>query len=94
MVGFAIGAACGVIQFWLLSRFTKLITTGKVEAKAVALGLLQFLLPVGVLVATAFIIRQELLWAGIGIVAALLTAAIIKFVLNNRKQGGRKDDAS
>lgn len=91
MIGLAIGVVSGGIQFWLLSKFTRLISTGKISARAVALGLLQFFMPMLVLVGTAFIIRQDLLWAGIGIIVSLLAGAVIKFVLNIRKRRGRSD---
>jgi len=39
----------------------------------------------------AFIIRQDILWAGIGITASLLISAVTKYVLNTRKLRGRED---
>lgn len=91
MIGLAVGLVAGGIQFWLLSKFTKHISAGQINKKSITLGLLQFFLPMGVLVGTAFIIRQQLLWAGIGITAALLLGAVISFILNKRKARGRED---
>ena len=91
MIGLAIGIVAGGCQFWLLSKFTKLVSMGKLSPKCLALGLLQFFLPMGVLVGTAFIIRQDILWAGIGITASLLIGAVTKYVLNTRKLRGRED---
>ena len=91
MIGLAIGVVAGGVQFWLLSKFTKLISTGQISKKSIALGLLQFFLPMGVLIGIAFIIRQDLMWAGIGIVASLLIGAVTSFVINKRKLRGRED---
>jgi hypothetical protein len=91
LVGLLIGIVAGAFQFWLLSKFTKLISAGHISAKSIALGLLQFFLPMGVLIGMAFIIRQDILWAGIGITASLLISAVTKYVLNTRKLRGRED---
>ena len=91
VIGLAVGVVAGGVQFWLLSKFTKLISTGQISKKCIAFGLLQFFMPMGVLVGTAFIIRQDLMWAGIGIAASLLIGAVISFVFNKRKLRGRED---
>jgi len=91
MIGFVIGVISGGVQFWLLSKFTKLISAGKLSGAAIALGFLQFFMPMVILLGVAFTIRQELLWAGVGIVASLLICAVIKFVFNTRKRRGGGD---
>lgn len=91
LIGLAIGVVAGGFQFWLLSKFTKLISTGQINKKCIALGILQFFLPMGVLVGVAFILRQDILWAGVGITASLLIGAVTRFVLNTRKTRGRED---
>ncbi len=89
MIGLLIGAASGVLQFWLLARFVRAITAGSVNIKNMLLGLAQFFLPVGVLIGVAFIRREELLWAGVGIAGALLIGAVFKYWVLARKTGGR-----
>lgn len=90
MIGLAIGIIAGGLQFWLLSQFTKLVSLGKLSPKCLALGLLQFFLPMGVLIGVAFIIRQDILWAGIGIAATLIISAVTKFVRTSLKVRGRE----
>ncbi len=89
MIGLLIGIVSGVFQFWLLSKFTKGLTTGKVDIRTALFGLVQFLLPIGILAGTAFLRRQDLLWTASGIVAALIIAAVFKYVVFARKTKGR-----
>ena len=89
MIGLSIGVVSGVFQFWLLSKFTKGISTGTVNISYMLLGLVQFLLPIGVLVGVAFLRRQDILWAGVGITGALLISAFLKYVVGARKTRGR-----
>ena len=89
MIGLLIGIVSGVFQFWLLTIFTKGITSGTVDIRHILLGLIQFFLPVGVLTGVAFLRRDELLWAGIGIAGALLIGAFVKYLVNARKTRGR-----
>lgn len=92
MIGLAIGIVAGGVQFWLLSKFTKLISQGQINIKCITIGIFQFFLPMGVLLGMALIIRQELMWAGIGIAASLLIGSVIKFILDSRKTRGREDN--
>ncbi len=89
MIGLFIGIASGVFQFWLLLKFTTGITAGVVNIRHVLLGLVQFFIPIGVLVGVAFFRRQDLLFAGIGIAGALLISAFLKYAVNARKTRGR-----
>ncbi|SHH78434.1 hypothetical protein SAMN02745823_01013 [Sporobacter termitidis DSM 10068] len=91
MIGLGVGIVSGCIQFWLLTKFTTGITTGKLSAKSLFFGLLQFVLPMGVLVAMAFIKRSDLLWTAVGIVGSLIICAVSKFVINTRRTRGRED---
>lgn len=91
MVGAIIGLITGAAMFWLLSKFTASITTGKSIMKGILFGMASFLLPTVVLVAMAFIIRPDLLWTAIAITVALMGSAIIKYVLSMRKTRGRED---
>lgn len=92
MIGFFVGIVAGAFQFWLLSKFTKAITSGSFSTKNVLFGLVQFFLPLGVLVGIAFLRRQDLLWAGIGIICSLIFGAIAKYFINTRKLRGREDN--
>lgn len=92
MIGLFIGIVAGAFQFWMLSIFTKAITSGLFSTKSVLFGLLQFFLPLGVLIGIAFIRRQDLLWAGIGITGSLIISAIAKYFINARKLRGRENN--
>ncbi len=94
MIGFAVGVAAGAIQFWLLSKFTGHVTGGGLTPHAVLLGLLQLLLPLGVLIAVAFLWRQDLLFAGIGISGALMGGLLVRIILIRlkKKAGEEKND--
>lgn len=92
MIGLFIGIAAGLIQFWLLSKFTKLITRGSMNPKCLLLGFSQFFLPMLVLIGVAFIRRQDLLLAAVGITATLVFGAITKNVINKRRSRGREDN--
>jgi hypothetical protein len=89
MIGFAVGVVAGVLQFWLLSKFVNMVTGGSFNIKGVALGLIQFFLPVIILVGVGFLLREELLFCGIGIAAALLISSTAKFIAHTRKLKGR-----
>lgn len=92
MIGLAVGIIAGVIQYWLLSRFTAYISKGEMHIKGILLGMLQFFLPMGVLVGIAFVKQSYLLWTAIGITVSLLLCAIIKNLINTRKMRGREDN--
>jgi hypothetical protein len=89
MIGLLIGIVSGVFQFWLLIKFVNAITAGTVDIKNMLLGLAQFFLPLGVLVGVAFLRREDLLWAGLGIAGVLLIGAVMKYRVFARKTGGR-----
>ena len=89
MIGLLIGVAAGVLQFWLLTKFVKGLTTGAVDISYILLGLVQFILPLGILVGVAFIRREDLLWAGTGIAGALIVGAVLKYIVFARKTRGR-----
>ncbi len=89
MIGLAVGVVSGVFQFWLLTKFTKGLTTGFVDISNILLGLAQFLLPMAVLVGVAFLRRQDLIWAATGIAGALIVGAVLKYVVFARKTRGR-----
>ena len=86
LLGLIIGAASGFVQFCLLAKFTKAATGGAMSKKAVLFGVCQFFLPIAVLLGCAFLLRDALLWAAVGMAAVLIIGAFVKFILT-KKQG-------
>ena len=84
LLGVAIGVVSGVMQFFLLLKFTGSITGGKFSGKTVLFAITQFLFPFAILLLCAFFLNEELLMVGIGIAAALITCAVIRFILVSR----------
>ena len=85
MLGFSIGAVSGVVQFLLLSKFTRSATGGKFNNKTVLFAVCQFLLPLGVLVGCAFLLREALIWTGAGIAGSLIVCAVVHFIIARKK---------
>jgi hypothetical protein len=91
MIGLAIGVAAGGVQFWLLSKFTARITSGAgMNLQATFFFIMQFLLPLGALIAVGFLRRSDLLPAALGIIGALIVGAILKYVIITRKTRGHR----
>ncbi|MCL2152689.1 MAG: hypothetical protein FWH57_07010 [Oscillospiraceae bacterium] len=90
MLGFFIGAASGVIQFWLLSRFTGAVTSSQVQfnKRFILLAVSQILFPMVILACCALLLRQSLLWTGVSMAASLIICAIARF-LSTFLQHGR-----
>lgn len=84
VIGLLIGAALGVVQFFMLQAFTARVTAG--EANVVALGLAQWVLPFAALIIVAFVYRDILLWTGIGMAGALTLASITKLLTGRRNK--------
>ncbi|MDR2357968.1 MAG: hypothetical protein LBD92_07815 [Oscillospiraceae bacterium] len=93
MAGFLIGVVTGGAHFWLLSRFTRAVTGGGLTGGAALLGVAQFLLPLAVLLAVAFVRREMLLTAGAGMAAALIGCALARFAVARARKRGEKKDA-
>ena len=87
MIGFVIGAATGVVQFRMLSRFTYSVTHGAITVKAVLFGVSQFFLPLAVLLSCALLIPRGLLWSGVGMSAALIVSAAVWYILAVKRRG-------
>jgi len=91
LLGFVVGAASGILQFWLLSVFTAAATGGNAAAgskfnyKTVLFAVLQFLLPLLVLLACALLLFESLLWAGVGMAASLIICAVARFLISRRQ---------
>ena len=95
MLGLAIGAASGVIQFYLLMKFTGSITGGKLGGKTVLFAITQFLFPFAVLLLCAFFLNESLMMIGIGMAAALIISAVVRYILVSKtkpdtKRSGKK----
>jgi len=82
MLGFIIGAISGAVQFWLLSKFTGAITRNKdkVKRRTILFALIQFLMPFAVLVVVAFLLPGYLMLTAIGMAAALVVSAIVRYI--------------
>lgn len=91
MIGLVFGIAAGAVQFWLLSKFTRHVTGGGITPLTVLFGFLQLLLPFGVLLAVAFLRRQDLLLAGVGISGALIGGLFVRFILVRLKKRAGED---
>ncbi|NLT13537.1 MAG: hypothetical protein GXY05_04265 [Clostridiales bacterium] len=91
MIGLAVGIAAGAVQFWLLTKFTRYVTSGGITPFVVMLGFLQLLLPFGALLAVAFLRRQDLLLAGVGISGALIGGLFVRFLLMRLKKKAGED---
>ena len=90
MWGILIGIASGALQYFLLLKFTKIITGGKFSSKAVVFGITQFLLPFAVLVLSAILLgdvlgENFLMWIGIGMAVSLITCAVIRFIIVSKR---------
>jgi hypothetical protein len=85
LLGFIIGSASGVVQFWMLSKFVGSVISGNLNTNAVLFAVSQFLLPLITLLSCGLLISQSLLWAGIGMAASLIVGSIIKFLSGYKK---------
>lgn len=94
LIGLAVGVISGGFQFWLLTKLTKHITSGEMAPKYMLMGVLQFFLPLGVLVGIAFLRRQDLLLTAIGITGALVIGAVTKniILIRNKRKGGDNNE--
>jgi len=87
-LGFVIGAVSGTVQFFLLSKFTGAVTGGKSGKRTVLFAVTQFLLPFAVLLSCAFLLSDGLLLVGIGMAAALIVCAAVRFFITSRAAKG------
>lgn len=85
--GFFIGLAAGLVHFYVLSRFTAMVTGGSFTMRTAALGIVQFLIPMAALLLCALLLRGQLLWAGIGMAGTLITSSTVKLILTGRRKG-------
>ena len=84
MLGFLIGAVSGVIQFYLLLKFTTSVSGGKISGRTVIFAITQFLFPFAVLLLCALFLNENLMWVGIGMAASLIISAVVKFVFMSK----------
>lgn len=81
MIGFVVGLVSGAAQFWMLLKFTQAVTGGTLSVKTALFGAFQFLVPLAVLFGCALLIRDDLLWAGVGMSCSLLGSAVTRFIM-------------
>jgi len=86
MLGFISGFVCGLIQFFLLRRFARSVTSG--GKPAIGLGLMQLLLPAALLMGCAFFMPANLVWAATGIVCPLIGGALLHFFVSGKRRDG------
>ena len=79
-IALAVGLVTGAIQFFLLFKFVNNVTGDGIGKKTLLFALTQFLFPFAVLIICAFLLPDNLLWVGIGIAAALIVFAVVRFV--------------
>lgn len=80
-----IGAVAGAVAFVLLGKVTTAILSG--DATRAALPMLGNLaIIIGVLLGTAFIASDYLVWMGIGLAPGLLICAVIRVLRQQRKR--------
>ncbi|MGI6175757.1 MAG: hypothetical protein ACOYJC_06305 [Christensenellales bacterium] len=87
MAGFIMGTCCGLVQLWLLGKFTKAVTQGK-NIRVIFI-ILKILLLTLMLLLCALFIRDQLAWAAAGITAGLVLGAFGQFIwyhAQNRKK--------
>jgi len=80
IVAVAVGIATGAVQFFLLYKFVTSVTGGRTGIKTLIFAVTQFLFPFAILVILAFLLPNNLIWAGVGIAASLITSAILRFI--------------
>lgn len=80
VIGFIIGIIAGFVQFLMLFKFTSSVTGGGFSGKSVIYAVIQFLIPLAVLLLCAFVFRELLLPTAIGITVSLVSGAIIRFL--------------
>ena len=89
VIGILIGLVTGVIQFFLLYKFVTSVTGGKAGKKTVVFAVTQFMFPFAVLLLCAFLLTDSLMWVGIGAAVALISSAVIKFVLVSKQKDNK-----
>jgi len=89
IIGLVIGIASGFIQFLLLYSFVTSVT-GKMGRKTVIFAITQFLFPFTVLLLCGLFLIDTLMWVGIGMGAALITSAVIKFFILGKSDNTKK----
>lgn len=89
MAGVFIGIGCGLLEFFLLSKFTKAVTSGRDKLPA-ALLFFAILSPVVVILPCAFILPSQIHLMGIAAASALIICSLIKFIPGIRKSSKGK----
>lgn len=86
MLGVALGAACGAVEFLLLKRLVDGVTGGELSYRLLVLIPLKLLALAAFFVPCALIAPDELYLCGIAAVAVLLVCAVTLFVVRTQKR--------
>ena len=89
LIGLIIGIASGAVQFLMLASFTSAVTGASQNKRTVLFAVIQFAMPLVILVACALFIEGSILWAAIGMTASLMLCAFVRFILSNKKNSKR-----
>lgn len=84
MVGFLLGALCGALELYLLTKLIAAVQGGK-SAYVGLIAMLKMLVLAAAFVPTILFFRNDLLWCAIGVTAVLVAGAFIRFLLQSRK---------
>jgi hypothetical protein len=84
MTGVIAGVGCGLVEYFLLARFTKAVTNGGLKLPT-ALLLATFFFPVAVILPFAFMVPSEIHIMGIAAASVLTIYSLIRFILEIRK---------
>ena len=89
MLGFFVGAVCGIVELFLLMSVTKAAQAG--ESARMLLLLLLKLIVLGCAFAIVILfIRSQLLWCAIGVSVSLVGGAVIVFIKRSNSKGDRE----
>ena len=86
LLGLFIGVVAGAVQFFLLFKFVRNVTGGKMGSKTLLFAVTQFFFPFTILVICAFLLPESLMWVGIAMASSLIICSVIKFILTARQK--------
>ena len=85
-MGVIVGLLCGGAQFFILYKMVTKIASGAVSPFVILFGAGQFLLPMAVLLAVAFLDSSQLLGCGIAIAATLILCSVGFLLVRKKKK--------
>jgi len=84
MTGVIVGICCGLVEYFLLARFTKAVTSGGSKLPT-ALLIVTIFFPVAVILPFAFMLPSEIHIMGIATASVLTICSLIRFISEKRK---------